>query len=644
MLYEKLLVIRIEIYKLRLILSFIFKQIAQMTSKKNRVVELEHAVIRFAGDSGDGMQLTGSLFSDSTAFAGNDFATFPDYPSEIRAPQGTISGVSGFQIHFGHTDIHTSGDLANVLVAMNPASLKANMRWVTKDAIIIVDTDSFIDKNFAKAGYVENPLMDETLVGHLVVKAPLTTLTREAVKDLDIDNKSAQKSKNMFALGIVFYMFNRDYKETFSFFETKFKKNPLIVESNKLVLEAGYNFGETLEVFANTYKVEPAPLEKGRYRNITGNIATSWGLLAASERANRNIFLGSYPITPASEILQELSKHKEFTAIAFQAEDEIAGIVSTIGASFAGAMAVTTTSGPGLSLKSEAIGLAVITELPIVIIDVQRGGPSTGLPTKSEQSDLMQALFGRNGDAPVIVIAASSSTDCFYSAFEASKLALEHMTPVILLTDGTIANGSEVFKIPKVSDLPKINPPIVEANDASYKPYARDKDTLARRWALPGTEGLRHRIGGLEKEDISGNVSMDPLNHQVMTNLRFEKIKRVANYIPEQEVLGADNADVLVVSWGGTYGVLFTAISQLIEEGKSVSLAHFKHIMPLPKNTKEIFSRYKKIIVCEINMGQFVNYLRMEFPEFTYAQYNKVQGLPFMVSEIADKVNEFLND
>jgi len=615
-----------------------------MTTKKNKVVELEHAVIRFAGDSGDGMQLTGGLFSDSTAFAGNDFATFPDYPSEIRAPQGTISGVSGFQIHFGRTDIHTSGDLANVLVAMNPASLKANMRWITKDAIIIVDTDSFIEKNFAKAGYVENPLLDESLVGHVVVKAPLTTLTREAVKELNLDNKTAQKSKNMFALGLVFYMFNRDYKKTFSFFESKFKKNPIIVKSNKLVLEAGYNFGDTLEVFANTYKVEPAPLKKGTYRNITGNLATAWGLLAAGERADRNIFLGSYPITPASEILQELSKHKEFTAIAFQAEDEIAGIVSTIGASFAGAMAVTTTSGPGLSLKSEAIGLAVITELPIVIIDVQRGGPSTGLPTKSEQSDLLQALFGRNGDAPVIVIAATSSSDCFYAAFEASKLALEHMTPVILLTDGTIANGSEVFKIPKVGDLPKINPPIVEANDATYKPYARDKQSLARRWALPGTEGLRHRIGGLEKEDISGNVSMDPMNHQVMTNLRFEKIKRVANYIPEQEVIGADDSDILVVSWGGTYGVLYTAINQLIEEGKSVSLAHFKHIMPLPKNTKEIFARYKKIVVCEINMGQFVNYLRMEFPEFTYEQYNKVQGLPFMVSEIVDKVNEFLND
>ena len=615
-----------------------------MISKKNKVVELDHAVIRFAGDSGDGMQLTGSLFSDSTAFAGNDFATFPDYPAEIRAPQGTVAGVSGFQIHFGRTDIHTSGDLADVLIAMNPASLKANMRWITNEAIIIVDTDSFIDKNFEKAGYDSNPLEDESLVGHVVIQAPLTTLTREAVKELNLDNKTSQKSKNMFALGIVFYMFNRDYTKTFSFFESKFKSNPLIVEANKKVLEAGFNFGDTIEAFANTYKVEPAPLEKGKYRNVTGNLATAWGFLAASERSGRNIFLGSYPITPASEILQELSKHKEFTCISFQAEDEIAGIVSTIGASFAGALALTTTSGPGLSLKSEAIGLAVITELPMVIVDVQRGGPSTGLPTKSEQSDLMQALFGRNGEAPVIILAASSAADCFYSAFEASKLALEHMTPVILLTDGSIANGSEVFKIPTVKDLPIIIPPLVEANDPTYKPYARDEEKLRRRWALPGTEGLRHRIGGLEKENITGNVSMDPLNHELMTKLREEKVNRVANYIPEQEVVGEDEADILVVSWGGTYGVLLTAIERLIAEGKSVSLAHFKYIMPLPKNTRDILSRYKRIVVCEINMGQFVNYLRMQFPEFSYEQYNKVQGLPFMVTEIVDKVNELLND
>ncbi len=615
-----------------------------MISKKNKVVELEHAVIRFAGDSGDGMQLTGSLFSDSTAFAGNDFATFPDFPAEIRAPQGTIAGVSGFQIHFGRTDIHTSGDLADVLIAMNPASLKANMRWITKEAIIIVDTDSFVEKNFVKAGYAADPLSDESLVGHLVIKAPITTLTREAIRDLNLDNKTSQKSKNMFALGLVFYMFNRDYKKTYTFFESKFRSNPLIVEANKKVLEAGYNFGDTIEAFANTYKVDPAPLEKGKYRNVTGNLATAWGFLAASDRSGRDLFLGSYPITPASEILQELSKHKELNSISFQAEDEIAGIVSTIGASFAGALAVTTTSGPGLSLKSEAIGLAVITELPIVIVDVQRGGPSTGLPTKSEQSDLMQALFGRNGEAPVIIIAASSAADCFYSAYEASKLALEHMTPVILLTDGSLANGSEVFKIPKVKDLPEITPPLVEANDDTFKPYARDEKKLSRRWALPGTEGLRHRIGGLEKEDISGNVSMDPLNHQLMTELREEKVRRVVDYIPDQEVIGAEDSDVLVVSWGGTYGVLLTAIEKLIEEGKSVSLAHFKHIMPLPRNTREILSRYKKIVVCEINMGQFVNYLRMQFPEYKYEQYNKIQGLPFMVTEIIDKVNELLND
>lgn len=615
-----------------------------MVSKKNKIVELEKAVIRFAGDSGDGMQLTGNLFSDSTAFAGNDFATFPDYPAEIRAPQGTVSGVSGFQINFGSNDIHTSGDQADVLVAMNPASLKANMGWVTRDAIIIVDTDAFIEKNLLKAGYEANPLTDGTLTGHLLIEAPITTLTKEAVKDLNIDNKSAQKSKNMFALGIVFYMFNREYKKTFNFFEQKFKANPLVVKANKQVLTAGYNFAHTIEAFANTYKIVPAPLSKGLYRNVTGNLATSWGLLAASERSGRNIYLGSYPITPASEILQELSKHKQFTAIAFQAEDEIAGIVSSIGASYAGAFAVTSTSGPGLSLKSEAIGLAVMTELPLVVIDVQRGGPSTGLPTKSEQSDLMQALYGRNGEAPVIVMAAQSASDCFYSAYEAAKLAMEHMTPVILLTDGSIANGSEVFKIPRVADLPPINPPIVKANDPDFQPYKRDPERLSRPWALPGTKGLRHRIGGLEKEDITGNVSQDPLNHQKMSELREEKVERVANYIPEVEVTGDQEGELLVVGWGGTYGVILTAIEELRNEGRHVSFAHFKHIKPLPKNTAEVFKKFQKILVCEINMGQFVNYLRMRYPEFTYHQYNKIQGLPFMISELKEKFNEFLND
>jgi 2-oxoglutarate ferredoxin oxidoreductase subunit alpha len=615
-----------------------------MANKKNKVIELQNAVVRFAGDSGDGMQLTGNLFLDSTAIVGNDFATFPDYPAEIRAPQGTISGVSGFQINFGDRNIHTSGDLANVLVAMNPASLKANMNWITNDAIIIVDTDAFTEKNLQKAGYETNPLSDGSLSGHLVVDAPITSMTRDAVKDLQLDNKSAQKSKNMFALGMVLYMFNRTYDNTIKFFEQKFKTKPLLVEANKRVLIAGYNFADTIEAFASTFKVEPAPLQKGLYRNVTGNLATAWGFLAASERSGLNLFLGSYPITPASEILQEIAKHKQFSAIAFQAEDEIAGIVSTIGASFAGAMAITTTSGPGLSLKSEAIGLAVMTELPIVIVDVQRGGPSTGLPTKSEQSDLMQALYGRNGEAPVIVLAANSAADCFYAAYEASKLAIEHMTPVILLTDGSLANGSEVFLIPEVASLPEINPPIVEANDPDYKPYKRDEKTLARRWAIPGTEGLRHRIGGLEKEDVTGEVTYDPLNHEKMVKLRQEKVDRVADYIPKLTVTGEDEGDLLIVGWGGTYGVLLTAVEELREEGKKVSLAHFKHIMPLPKNTEEVLSKFKRILVCENNMGQFVNYLKMNFPKLNYLQYNKVQGLPFKVAELKEKINSLLNE
>jgi 2-oxoglutarate ferredoxin oxidoreductase subunit alpha len=615
-----------------------------MTIKHDRVVELDNAVIRFAGDSGDGMQLTGSLFSDSTAFAGNDFATFPDYPAEIRAPQGTVSGVSGFQIHFGKIDIHTSGDQADVLVAMNPASLKANMRWITNEAIIIVDTDAFIEKNLIKAGYKEDPLKDRSLAGHLVVRAPITTLTREAVKELHIDNKSAQKSKNMFALGMIFYMFNRDCERTHRFFETKFAKNPLVVQTNQKVLTAGYHFAHTIEAFANTFTIKPAALEKGTYRNVTGNLATAWGLLAAAERSGRKLFLGSYPITPASEILQEISRHKQFSAIAFQAEDEIAGVVSTIGASFAGAMPVTSTSGPGLSLKSEALGLAVMTELPLVVVNVQRGGPSTGLPTKSEQSDLYQALFGRNGEAPLIVMAAQSSSDCFYSAYRAVKISLEHMTPVILLTDGSLANGSEVFRIPKVADLPEIIPPVVDANDPDFKPYRRDPEKLNRFWAIPGTDGLRHRIGGLEKEDGSGNVSHDPLNHQKMSELREAKVEKVADYIPEQDIEGDADADILVVGWGGTHGVMLTAVEQLRLEGKKIAMAHFRYIKPLPKNTREIFSKYKKIIVCEINMGQFVNYLRMRMPEFKYEQFNKIQGLPFMVNELKEKFSEYLSE
>lgn len=615
-----------------------------MSTKKNKVVEeRDNVVVRFAGDSGDGMQLTGSLFSDSTAFAGNEFATFPDYPAEIRAPQGTVAGVSGFQVHFGHSNIHTSGDLADILVAMNPASLKANLRWIKDNATIILDTNAFIDKGFDKAGYDSNPLEDHSLDHYNVIKAPISDLTKKTVKELELEPKTALKSKNMFALGIVLYLFNRKLDSVFKFFEDKFRSNPLIVEMNKRVLQSGYNFAETVEAINPTFSVEPADLDKGRYRNITGNTATAWGFVAASENSGRELFLGSYPITPASEILQELTKHKQFGVKAFQAEDEIAGICSAIGASYTGSLAVTSTSGPGLSLKSEAIGLAVMTELPIVIVDVQRAGPSTGLPTKSEQSDLMQALYGRNGDCPTIVIAAQSPSDCFYSAYEAAKLSVEHMTPVILLTDGSLANGSEIFKIPKVKSLSSITPPIVEANDPDFKPYKRDDEKLNRSWAVPGTEGLRHRVGGLEKENGIGNVSHDPMNHQVMTEIREEKVARVANYISDQEVIGETSGDLLVVSWGGTYGVMLTAVEEMMNEGKKIGFAHFKYINPLPKNTNDILKKYKKILVCELNNGQFVKYLKMNFPEHKYYQFNKIQGLPFMVSELKNKFNELLD-
>lgn len=611
-------------------------------ANRTKVVELEHVVIRFAGDSGDGMQLTGNLFSDSTALAGNDFATFPDYPGEIRPPQGTVSGVSGFQVHFGHKPVHTTGDLCDVLVAMNPASIKANMRWLKPGTTIIFDIDSMNDKALEKAGYTSDPTQDDTLSQYKVVKAPITSMTLEALKDFGWDRKAMLKSKNMFALGIVMYLFNRDITMLNGYFNTKFKNKPEVIKANQTVVAAGYSYADTMEIFANTYRIEPANLAKGKYRDITGNVATAWGLMAAAERSGRQIFCGSYPITPATDILAELVKYKNLKVKAFQAEDEIAGICSSLGASFAGCLAVTTTSGPGLSLKSEALGLAVMTELPLVVVDVQRGGPSTGLPTKSEQSDLMQALYGRNGDAPLIVLAARSSADCFYSAYEAAKLAMEHMTPVILLTEGALGNGSEILRIPRVADLPAIVPPIAKANDPEYQPYKRDEETLARQWALPGTEGLRHRISGLEKANGSGNLSLDPKNHQLMTELREAKVQRVANFIPEQEIVGDPNADLLVVSWGGTYGVVLSVVEKMLEEGKSVAHAHFRHIMPLPKNTAKVLSGHKKILVCENNNGQFVNYLREKMPDFKYEQFNKIQGLPFLTAELENKFNDLL--
>lgn len=614
-----------------------------MAENQKTVAELDDVVIRFSGDSGDGMQLIGTLFSDTAAFTGNDLSTFPDFPAEIRAPQNTVAGVSGFQVHFGKTKIYNSGDLSDVLVAMNAASLKTNLKWAKKGATILVDEDSFDEKSIQKAGYETNPLTDGSLKDYNVIKAPMKRLSREAVKDLGVDQKSADRSKNMFALGVLYTIFNKPFEHTYTFLEKKFKKNPLVIETNKRVMQAGATFAESVEAQANKVMVPPAHIPKGTYRNITGNVATAWGLMAAAEKSGRPLFLGSYPITPATEILIELAKFRNLGVKTFQAEDEIAGVTSAIGACFAGSLGITTTSGPGLSLKIEALGLAVITELPLVVVDVQRAGPSTGLPTKSEQGDLMQALFGRNGEAPMIVIAAASPVDCFYAAFETAKLALEHMTPAILLTDGYIGFGSELFRIPKMADMASITPPLAAAN-SDYKPYARDPETLARKWAVPGTEGLRHRIGGLEKTDIFGQVSTDPLNHEKMVKIRAEKVKRIENYIPKQEVFGDTEGDLLVVSWGGTSGAVRNAVEKARAQGLNVSHAHFRYINPLPKNTKEVLARYKKVVVCELNNGQFVNYLRMNFPEIPYLQYNKVQGLPFTVIELVEQFNQIIKE
>ena len=612
--------------------------------RSTKIIELDEVVVKFAGDSGDGIQLTGSQFSDTSAFVGNDLSTFPDYPAEIRAPQGTIGGVSGFQVHIGQKEVQTPGDQADVLVAMNPAALKANLKWLKKGATIIVDIDNFDNKHYKKAGYVEDPLHDGSLDGYTVVKAPITNLTRATVREFGLDAKTADKTKNQFVTGLLFWLFNRDVKIGEEFLNAKFNGHEQLIKANKAALHAGYNYAETVDAIAATFQIPPARKGKGLYRNITGNIAAAWGLLAASEKAGRPLFLGSYPITPASEILQELTKMKSLNAVTFQAEDEIAGITSAIGASFAGRIGVTSTSGPGLALKSEAIGLAVITELPLVIIDVQRGGPSTGLPTKTEQSDLLQALYGRHGESPCVVIASSTPANCFHFSYMAVKIAVEHMTPVIMLSDGYLANGSELWKIPKVKDMEDINPPLVKDNDPSYQPYHRNSDTLARYWAFPGQEGLRHRIGGLEKADVTGEVSYDPFNHEIMTIARTEKVKKLVNYIPNQKVIGYDSGDLLVVGWGGTYGALVSAVKDLQEEGKSISLAQFNYIYPLPGNTEEIFSKFKKIIVCELNLGQFATYLRSQLPMFTYLQYNKVQGLPFFISELKSTFNKVLEE
>ncbi len=605
---------------------------------------VEDIVIRFSGDSGDGMQMTGTLFTETSAYLGNGVSTFPDYPAEIRAPQGTVSGVSGFQVHIGSKKVNTPGDYCDILVAMNPAALIANHIWLKKVATIIVNADSFTEKNIERAGFkTKDPFAELNLTGYNIVMAPITSMTKAACAEVEIDAKSVLKCKNMFALGICYFMCDKPLTFTEYFIDKKFgKKLPAVAEANKLVLTAGFNYAANTHTFSNIYKVAKAKSEPGRYRSVNGNEATAWGLIAASEKSGRPLFCGSYPITPATGILEYLAKRRDLGVKTLQAEDEIAGICTSIGAAYAGNFAVTTTSGPGLSLKSEALGLAVITELPLVIVDVQRGGPSTGLPTKVEQSDLYQALWGRNGECPMVVMSANTPSDCFDKAFYASKISMEHMTPVMLLTDAFVANGSEPWKIPAMSSYPTITPPVEgprEEGDAPFYPYTRDEKRLARRWAFPGVKGLQHRIGGLEKKDGIGTVSHDPHNHELMVKLRQEKVDRVADFIPEQDVIGSqDGGELLVIGWGGTYGHLISAIEELREDGKDVSLCHISYLSPLPKNLGEILSKYKKIVVCELNAGQLANYLRMNFQQYNFLQYNKIQGQPFTIVELKENI------
>jgi 2-oxoglutarate ferredoxin oxidoreductase subunit alpha len=610
---------------------------------ETKVIELEEVVIRFSGDSGDGMQLTGALFSDTSALFGNDISTFPDYPSEIRAPQGTVAGISGFQVQFGTSKITTPGDFAHVLVAMNPAAIKANAKFIRPGGTIFYDSDSFTQRNLDKAKFkTDDPFTECNLQDYIKIPVPITNLTKEALKDLDIDNKSILRSKNMFALGLICWVFSKPLDYIEKFIKRKFAKSPIVVETNMRVLNAGWNYGLNLEHVTPRYIVHPADIEKGTYRNINGNFATAWGLLAAAHKANLELFIGSYPITPATEILQALAERKDLGVKSFQAEDEIAGICTAIGASFAGKLAVTTTSGPGFALKSEALGLSVMAELPLVVVNVQRGGPSTGLPTKTEQSDLLQTLYGRNGESPVVVIAASSPSDCFHYAYISAKIALERMVPVVLLTDGFLGNGSEPWKIPKFDDLPTITPRF--ATDAnSFKPYARDEKTLAREWAFPGMADFQHRIGGLEK-DAFGNVSHDAANHQKMVEIRDEKVNRVVEMVPDIEAYGDQQGDLLVVGWGGTYGYMESAVREMRGRGLKIGLAHFNYIKPLPANTSEVFAQFKKIVVCELNLGQFASYLRDKVPGFVYHQYNKVQGLPFTIQELIENFEKLLEE
>ena len=615
------------------------------TEKNKSTESLDHVVIRFVGDSGDGMQLTGAQFSDTSAMLGNDIATFPNFPAEIRAPQGSLYGVSGFQVHIGSLEIDTPGDELDLLVAMNPAGLKTNISALKKGHVLIVDTDSFTQRNFDKAQYSSNPLEDGSLADYKVIEVAMTTLSKEAVKGIEgLDNKSITRSKNMWALGMVYWMYHRSLDHTIAFIERKFAAQPNLVAANIKVLKAGYNFAETLELIPTSYQVAPAKMPAGTYRMMMGNQALAWGFLAAAEKTGLPLFLGSYPITPASDILHELSKHQQLGVTAFQAEDEIAGITAAIGAAFAGSLAITTTSGPGLALKSESLGLAMMIELPLVVVDVQRGGPSTGLPTKTEQSDLLQALYGRHGESPVIVLAASTPSNCFHYAYQAAKLALEHMTPVILLSDGYIANGSGPWKIQRTSEMPDIAPRILKEAPENWHPYHRDERTLARDWALPGTPGLEHRVGGLEKDQEKGTVSYDPINHEAMTHTRQEKIQRVQAQIPGLEVHHAQEGELLVIGWGGTQGALQSAMKTLHQQGyHQVGYTHFNYLSPLPKNTQEVLGRFKKVLVCELNNGQLAKLLSMHHDQSRIYSYTKIQGLPFAQSELLEAFKQHLS-
>ena len=588
------------------------------------------------------MQLTGSLFADMSAIYGNSLSTFPDYPAEIRAPPGTVSGVSGFQVHIGSGEVNTPGDYCDLLVAMNPAALKANAKWCKRHAMILVDEDAFDASGLSKAGFkTENPFEELGVDDRTLLVAPITTLTIESLKDSGMDNKAVLKCKNMFTLGMACYIYNRPLEYIFQYLEKKFsKKHPEVIEPNKKVLKDGFNYAANIQLIANTYTVKPsANLKKGTYRNITGNQAAAWGLLAASEKSGLPLFCGSYPITPATAILEELAIHKSLGAKTLQAEDEIAGICTAIGASFAGNLAVTTTSGPGLSLKSEAMGLAVMAELPLVVIDVQRGGPSTGLPTKTEQSDLNQALYGRNGECPLAVIAAHSPSHCFDAAFQAAKIALEHMTPVVMLSEGFLGNGSEPWRIPQMKDYPEIKPPFVRGvpvEGEKFHPFERNPETMVRNWAIPGQKGYEHRVGGLEKNH-NGVLSTDPQNHELMVSERAKKIELIAADIPELEIMGdPSNKSLLVVGWGGTFGHIWSAV----EEIGNVAYAHFDYINPLPRNTEAVLSQFGKVLVCELNSGQFADYLIARFPKMNILKYYKIQGQPFLVSELVEAIRK----